>query len=67
MLPHLCVAYSLTETASAVAMTRPDDPLEKQYFTVGRPFEGTEMRTLDLDGTVLPEESLGELAVRVPV
>ena len=64
--PNLCVAYSLTETASAVAMTRPDDPLEKQYFTVGRPFPGTELRTLDLDGTVLPEESLGELAVRGP-
>jgi acyl-CoA synthetase (AMP-forming)/AMP-acid ligase II len=64
--PNLCVAYSLTETASAVAMTRPDDPLEKQYFTVGRPFPGTEVRTLDLDGTVLPEESLGELAVRGP-
>jgi len=64
--PNLCVAYSLTETASAVAMTRPDDPLEKQYFTVGRPFAGTELRTLDLDGTVLPEESLGELAVRGP-
>ena len=64
--PNLCIAYSLTETASAVAMTRPDDPLEKQYFTVGRPFAGTEMRTLDLDGTVLPDESLGELAVRGP-
>jgi acyl-CoA synthetase (AMP-forming)/AMP-acid ligase II len=64
--PNLCVAYSLTETASAVAMTRPDDPSEKQLYTVGRPFPGTEIRTLDLDGTVLPEESLGELAVRGP-
>jgi acyl-CoA synthetase (AMP-forming)/AMP-acid ligase II len=64
--PNLCVAYSLTETASAVAMTRPDDPPEKQLYTVGRPFAGTEIRTLDLDGTVLPEESLGELAVRGP-
>jgi fatty-acyl-CoA synthase len=64
--PNLCVAYSLTETASGVAMTRPDDPIEKQLFTVGRPFPGTEIRTLDLDGTVLPEESLGELAVRGP-
>ncbi len=64
--PNLCVAYSLTETASALTMTRPDDPLEKQYYTVGRPFEGTEIRILDLDGTVLPEESLGELAVKGP-
>jgi acyl-CoA synthetase (AMP-forming)/AMP-acid ligase II len=64
--PNLCVAYSLTETASALTMTRPDDPLEKQYHTVGRPFEGTDIRILDLDGTILPEESLGELAVRGP-
>lgn len=64
--PNLCVAYSLTETASAIAMTRPEDPPDKQLYTVGRPFEGSEIRTLDLDGTVLPEESLGELAVRGP-
>jgi len=64
--PDLCVCYSLTETASGVAMTRPDDPIEKQLYTVGRPFPGTEVRTLDLDGTILPEESLGELAVRGP-
>ena len=66
LCPNLCVAYSLTETASAVTMTRPDDPLEKQLYTVGRPFEGIEVRTLDLDGTILPEESLGELAIRGP-
>ncbi|MCI0432920.1 MAG: AMP-binding protein [Gemmatimonadetes bacterium] len=64
--PNLCVAYSLTETASAVAVTRPGDPVEKQLATVGRPLAGTEIRILDLDGTILPEESLGELAVRGP-
>jgi fatty-acyl-CoA synthase len=66
LCPNLCVAYSLTETASAITMTRPEDPTEKQLYTVGRPFAGTEIRTLDLDGTILPEESLGELAVRGP-
>ncbi len=64
LCPNLCVAYSLTETSSTVSMTRPDDPPEKQVFTVGRPLPGTEVRILDLDGTVLPEESLGEIAVR---
>jgi fatty-acyl-CoA synthase len=64
LVPDLCVAYSLTETSSTVAMTRPDDPAEKQVFTVGRPLPGTEVRILDLDGTILPEESLGEIAVR---
>jgi fatty-acyl-CoA synthase len=64
LCPNLCVAYSLTETSSTVAMTRVDDPEEKAVFTVGRPLPGTEVRILDLDGTILPEESLGEIAVR---
>lgn len=66
LCPTLLVAYSLTETASAVSLTRPSDSEEKQVHTVGRPMKGTEVRVLDLDGTVLPEESLGEIAVRGP-
>jgi fatty-acyl-CoA synthase len=66
LCPNLCVAYSLTETASSVAMTRLDDREDKSVFTVGRPIEGTEIRILDLDGTILPEESLGEIAIRGP-
>ena len=66
LCPNLCVAYSLTETSSTVSMTRPQDAPEKQQFTVGRPLPGTDVRILDLDGTVLPEESLGEVAVRGP-
>jgi fatty-acyl-CoA synthase len=64
LCPNLLVAYSLTETASTVAVTRGDDPQEKQVFTVGRPIDGTDVRILDLDGTILPVESLGEIAVR---
>ena len=66
LCPNLQVAYSLTETGSSVAVTRADDPQDKQVFTVGRPLPGTEVRVLDLDGTILPVESLGELAVKGP-
>ncbi|HET9985091.1 MAG TPA: AMP-binding protein [Longimicrobiales bacterium] len=66
LCPNLQVAYSLTETSSTAAVTCSSDPADKQLFTVGRPLEGTEVRVLDLDGTVLPEESLGELTVRGP-
>jgi fatty-acyl-CoA synthase len=66
LCPQLCVAYSLTETASAVAITRPDDPEDKQVFTVGRPLDGVDLRILDFDGSILPEESLGEIGVRGP-
>lgn len=66
LCPGLQVAYSLTETASTVSITRPEDTAEKQIFTVGRPLPGTEVRVLHLDGTTLPVESLGEIAVRGP-
>jgi fatty-acyl-CoA synthase len=64
LCPNLQVAYSLVETGSTVSVTSLDDPREKQIFTVGKPLEGTEIRVRDLDGTILPPESIGELAVR---
>src|SRR5262245_25561647 len=66
LCPNLQVAYSLTETGSTAAITRPEDLPDKQVFTVGRPLPGTSVRVLDLDGTILPVESLGEVAVRGP-
>ena len=62
----LVIAYSLTEGASTVAMSRPGDPIRKRHFTVGRPVGGTEVRVKERDGTVLPRESVGEIAVRGP-
>jgi fatty-acyl-CoA synthase len=66
LCPKLLVAYSLTETSSTVAMTRPDDPGEKRRFTVGRPLPETSIRVLERNGTELPVESVGEIAVRGP-
>jgi fatty-acyl-CoA synthase len=66
MLPGIHIAYGLTETGSTVAVTRRDDPAAKAITTVGRPLPGVEVRVLDLDGTSLPEESVGELAIRGP-
>jgi len=64
--PGLQVAYSLTEAASVVAVTRPDDPAEKRRFTVGRPLPGTAIRVLDPAGEELPVESVGEISVKGP-
>ena len=58
--------YSLTETSSTVAASRPDDPVQKRRFTVGRPIAGTEVRIVEADGSELPVESVGEIAVRGP-
>jgi acyl-CoA synthetase (AMP-forming)/AMP-acid ligase II len=59
-------AYSVTETASTVSASRRDDPAEARRFTVGRPIEGTTVRVLEKDGSALPVESVGEIAVRGP-
>lgn len=60
------VAYSLTEGASVVCLTRPEDPPEKRHYTVGRPLPGIEILVLDNEGQPLPSESVGEIAVRGP-
>jgi len=64
--PTLLVAYSLTETSSTVCITRPEDPAVKRRFTVGRPLAGTQVRVLEKDGTELPVESVGEIAIKGP-
>ena len=60
------VAYSLTECASVVCITDPEDPSEKRHHTVGRPLPGVEIRILDNERTPLPTESVGEIAIRGP-
>ncbi|MDX1428838.1 MAG: class I adenylate-forming enzyme family protein [Rhodothermales bacterium] len=65
-VPDLEIAYGMTETSPTVSITRPDDPAEKRNFTVGRLLPGVEAKILGEDGSALPVESIGELAVRGP-
>ena len=64
LCPDLQVSYAVTETSATVSMTTDQDPGEKRRHTVGRPLPGTEVRVLDPQGKPLPEESLGEIAIR---
>ncbi len=66
MVPEVRIGYGMTETGSMISLTRSDDPVGKQIRTVGRPLDGVEVRVIDTDGSVLPEESVGEVAVRGP-
>lgn len=66
LCPVLLVCYALTETSSTVTLTRPDDPGEKRRFTAGKPIAGTQIRVLETDGTELPVESVGEIAIKGP-
>src|SRR5690606_24518119 len=51
---------------STMCITREADPPAKQRSTVGRPIEGVELKVLDLDGSPLPIESVGEVVVKGP-
>jgi len=64
--PRMLAAYSMTETSSIISVGAADDPLEKRMFTAGRPGSGTRIRVLEGDGSELPPESLGEIAVSGP-
>ena len=64
LVPDLEIAYGLTETSPTVSITTSADPEPKRAHTVGRPLDGVEIKVLEEDGSVLPDESVGELAVR---
>lgn len=64
LVADLRIAYGLTETGSTVSITRSDDPPGKQLATVGKPLHQADVKVLDLDGSLLPIESIGEIAVR---
>ena len=66
LVPEIRIGYGMTETSETVAVTRGDDPPGKQRSTVGAPLPGVEVRIIDVDGSVLPVESVGEIAVRGP-
>ncbi len=64
LAPDIEIAYGLTETSPVVSITRRGDPPEARHFTAGRVLDGVEVRVLGDDGSILPIESVGELAVR---
>ena len=66
LVPGIRVGYGMTETGNLVSVNTPQDPPGKQVATVGRPLPEVEVRVIDVDGSVLPVESVGEVAVRGP-
>lgn len=49
-----------------VVFTSPDDPSEVRYFTVGKPWVGTELRIVDNEGKSCGAGEVGELEGRGP-
>jgi fatty-acyl-CoA synthase len=61
----ITVAWGITETASWITMTDPDDPLERRVSTIGTPLPVNEVRIVDPGtGEAVPPGRPGELCVR---
>ncbi len=61
----ITVAYGITETASWITMTRPEDPIERRVTTIGTPLEGSEVKIVDPEsGKPVGPRTQGELCTR---
>jgi fatty-acyl-CoA synthase len=61
----ITVAWGITETASWITMTDPDDPLELRVSTIGTPLPVNEVRIVDtVSGEPVPAGRPGELCIR---
>lgn len=58
--------YGLTETASAVLVTRPEDNNQITEEFVGTPISHVEAKVIDRNGNTLPFGEAGELCIRSP-
>jgi fatty-acyl-CoA synthase len=62
---EITIVYGLTEASPGITQTRTNDPVEVRVKTVGKPFEGVEVRIVDPEtGAVLPDNTPGELCSR---
>ncbi len=63
--PELIIGYGQTESAPAVTMSAPDDPLEVRISTIGKTMPCTEIKIASiLDGTTVPRGEQGEVCAR---
>lgn len=61
----VCIIYGQTESNGPITTTSPDDTVEDQAETVGRPFTGVEVKIVDQTRfEVQPLETVGEIWVR---
>jgi fatty-acyl-CoA synthase len=61
----ITVAYGITETASWITMTHPDDPIELRVSTIGTPLPCNDVKIVDPgSGEQLASNQQGELCTR---
>jgi fatty-acyl-CoA synthase len=62
---EITIVYGLTEASPGITQTRTDDPVRVRIGTVGKPFDGVEVKIIHPEtGAELPIETPGELCSR---
>jgi fatty-acyl-CoA synthase len=62
---EITIVYGLTEASPGITQTRTDDPVHVRIGTVGKPFDGVEVKIINPEtGAELPIEMPGELCSR---
>jgi fatty-acyl-CoA synthase len=62
---EITIVYGLTEASPGITQTRTDDPVRVRIGTVGKPFDGVEVKIINPEtGAELPIETPGELCSR---
>jgi fatty-acyl-CoA synthase len=62
---EITIVYGLTEASPGITQTRTDDPVPVRVSTVGKPFEGVEVKIINPEtGETLPPGQHGELCSR---
>ena len=62
---EITIVYGLTEASPGITQTKTDDPVHVRVSTVGKPFDGVEVKIIDPEtGATLPPGPPGELCSR---
>jgi fatty-acyl-CoA synthase len=62
---EITIVYGLTEASPGITQTRTDDPVRVRVSTVGKPFDGVEVKIINPEtGAKLPAGQPGELCSR---
>ena len=62
---EITIVYGLTEASPGITQTRTDDPVHVRVSTVGKPFDGVEVKIIDPEtAATLPPGQPGELCSR---
>lgn len=62
---EITIVYGLTEASPGITQTRTDDPIHVRVATVGKAFDGVEIKIIDPEsGATLPPGAHGELCSR---